>query len=278
MATRVDLPEGLDFAPGGIENFGLGPTQGSFTVTPSFRTIPGDIPFRFGEQGAVPGQASGVRISRGGEPQSNVIIQEGPGPSGERGGPISPGPTRGGRSTPVPPARRSAAGSPRQAWGPFLPMLSEPPMGPELPLVNTFLPLLGRKTPSGWHRVYATRQEDFGKITATRRVIRPGDRFVALPDPIAKNRWVEIRYRGRTVQAPVWDVGPHSEDDPYWERGPHFLETGPRPKAQMGLRTELYMRRYGPPKNIAGIDLSNQVWRELGLRDNDWVEWRFIDR
>jgi len=64
MAARVDLPEGLDFAPGGSEEFGLGATQGPFQANPNFRTTPDAPSFRIGEQGAIPGVAEGIQ--RGG--------------------------------------------------------------------------------------------------------------------------------------------------------------------------------------------------------------------
>ena len=125
--------------------------------------------------------------------------------------------------------------------------------------------------PSLWNWVYATREGLVGGITASGRRIGEADRFVALPSREALNRWVEVRFQGISVIAQVWDVGPWSTDDPYWR-------TNQVPKAELGLRTESLMQRYGPPKNPAGIDLSNQVWRDLRLKNNAWIEWQFIDR
>jgi hypothetical protein len=79
---------------------------------------------------------------------------------------------------------------------------------------------------------------------------------------------VEVEHGSAGMLGPVMDVGPHSIDDPYWIGGN-------RPKAESGQRTKSLQAKYGPPKNRAGIDLSDQAFRELGMRDNDYVWWRF---
>lgn len=121
------------------------------------------------------------------------------------------------------------------------------------------------RQPTGWQRVFATREGQIGDITATRMKIRPGSRFVALPHPRALGREVEIRYHDRVVTAPVLDVGPWNIDDAYWDRDD-------RPASERGHGY------YRTPVNPAGIDLSDPVFAELGLRDNDFVEWRFTHR
>ena len=122
----------------------------------------------------------------------------------------------------------------------------------------------GRK-PGPWQRVFATREGLTGARLATGSIIRPGDRFVALPHPSALRRDVELRYQGRALVVPVLDVGPWNTDDPYWSRGD-------RPAAERGRGT------YRTPVNRAGIDLSDATFATLGLRDNDVVEWRFVHR
>lgn len=117
--------------------------------------------------------------------------------------------------------------------------------------------------PGPWQRVYATREGLVGRRTATGHLITRDSMFVALPHPSALGRRVEIRYGTRVVVVPVLDVGPWNTDDAYWM-------TGLRPAAERGLG------RYRKPTNRAGIDLADAVFEALGLRDNDWVEWRFV--
>ena len=74
-----------------------------------------------------------------------------------------------------------------------------------------------------------------------------------------------MRYRQRAVVVPVLDVGPWNIDDAYWVQSR-------RPAAE---RNQGY---YRAPSNRAGIDLSDAVFAELGLRDNDFVEWRFVHK
>jgi hypothetical protein len=119
--------------------------------------------------------------------------------------------------------------------------------------------------PGPWQRVYATREGLVGRRLATGDIQRAGDRFVALPHRSALRRTVEVRYRERIVVAPVRDVGPWNVDDPYWDHGR-------RPAAELGRGT---FRR---PSNPAGIDLSDATFAALGMKDNGYVEWRFVHR
>jgi len=119
--------------------------------------------------------------------------------------------------------------------------------------------------PGPWQHVYATREGELGKRTSSGHQITPESRFVALPHPIALGKHVEVRYRQRAIVVPVLDVGPWNIDDAYWS-------SGARPAAEQ--RRGFYRR----PSNQAGIDLSDAVFAELGLRDNDWVEWRFVHK
>jgi hypothetical protein len=119
------------------------------------------------------------------------------------------------------------------------------------------------RQPSAWQHVLATREGDIGFLTSTRMRIRPESRFVALPHPRALGRLVEVRYHERAVVVPVLDVGPWNVDDAYWERDA-------QPASERGKGV------YRKPSNTAGIDLSDRVFAELGLRDNDIVEWRFV--
>ena len=131
--------------------------------------------------------------------------------------------------------------------------------------IVTTLTVRSALQPSSWQQVYATREGEIGKRTATGIVITPGALFVALPHRIALGKHVEVRYRQRAIVVPVLDVGPWNIDDEYWA-------TNRRPAAES--------RRgyYRTPTNRAGIDLSDAVYASLGLRDNDYVEWRFVHR
>jgi hypothetical protein len=119
--------------------------------------------------------------------------------------------------------------------------------------------------PGPWQRVFATREGLAGGRLACGEIVRPGAMFVALPHRSALRRDVEVRYGDRVAVVPVLDVGPWNTEDAYWE-------TGQRPAAERGRGT------YRVPVNHAGIDLSDGVFLALGLRDNDYLEWRFVHR
>lgn len=121
------------------------------------------------------------------------------------------------------------------------------------------------RQPGTWQHVFATREGLIGGITSSRTIIRADSRFVALPHPRALGRMVEVRYHDRAVVVPVLDVGPWNIDDAYWEHDG-------RPASERGHGT------YRTPVNTAGIDLSDPVFADLGLRDNDVVDWRFVHR
>jgi len=91
------------------------------------------------------------------------------------------------------------------------------------------------------------------------------DKFVALPCKSARGKWIELTLEnGATAIVPVGDVGPHYENDCYWEKDR-------RPKAE----TE------GETRNHAGIDISQNLWVQLGLDAKAGMtklDWRFVDR
>jgi hypothetical protein len=119
--------------------------------------------------------------------------------------------------------------------------------------------------PGPWQHVFATREGLVGQRLAQGGIITADALFVALPHPRALGKQVEVRYRDRAIVVPVRDVGPWNVDDAYWE-------TGARPASERGRGA------YRVPVNHAGIDLSDAVFAALGLRDNDFVEWRFVHR
>src|SRR5919197_1139075 len=57
-------------------------------------------------------------------------------------------------------------------------------------------------------RVWATREGLVGKTTASGHVIEPNDHFVALSSRSALGKTVVVTYKGKSIQAPVMDVGP----------------------------------------------------------------------
>jgi hypothetical protein len=113
--------------------------------------------------------------------------------------------------------------------------------------------------------VYATREGELGKRTSTGHHITAESLFVALPHPAALGKHVEVRYRTRAIVVPVLDVGPWNIADDYWAGGG-------RPAAERNVG------HFRAPSNRAGIDLSDATFHALGLRDNDWVEWRFVHK
>ena len=117
--------------------------------------------------------------------------------------------------------------------------------------------------------VFATRIGLVGKITASGIKITEDLVFAALPSRSALFRIVEVRWQRNVIICPVLDVGPWSADDEYWKKSGI-------PAAQLGYRNPKLMEKYGPPKNPAGIDLSNAAMRRLQIRGNAWVCWRFL--
>lgn len=114
-----------------------------------------------------------------------------------------------------------------------------------------------------WYYVFGTREGLVGKTTATGHIIQENDVFVALPSRTVLNMQVELFYKGNSLVAPILDVGPWNTKDPYWL-------TNSRPQAESGI--DMFERK----TNSAGIDLSNEAFRKLGLKNNDWIYWRFI--
>ena len=75
---------------------------------------------------------------------------------------------------------------------------------------------------------------------------------------ILKNRWIEVRFKGKVCYGQWEDVGPFHEDDIEYVFG-----TAVAPLNTMGEK--------------AGIDLSPAVADCLGVDGSDTVEWRHVD-
>lgn len=74
---------------------------------------------------------------------------------------------------------------------------------------------------------------------------------------VLKNAWVELEYREARCYAQWEDVGPLESDDFNYVFGNN------EPKNSFGVK--------------AGIDLSPATFTCLGLKSNDFVNWRFVD-
>jgi hypothetical protein len=77
-------------------------------------------------------------------------------------------------------------------------------------------------------------------------------------EPLLKNRWIRIVHGRNECYAQWADVGPLEEDDWEWVFG-----QSTRPKSSFN--------------NHAGLDLSPACWQVLGMEDNGWTQWEFVD-
>jgi hypothetical protein len=128
-------------------------------------------------------------------------------------------------------------------------------------------------------RLWATREGLIGKTTAAGHLITAGDHFVALPSRKALNRSVIVAYRGKSLTAPVLDIGPWNRDDAWWEPGtargqfpdlPRFV-----PEVWAAFENGYNNGRDGNGRFVtfpSMIDLGDGVYADLGLQQADWVD------
>jgi hypothetical protein len=143
---------------------------------------------------------------------------------------------------------------------------------------------------TGGGKLFATREGLVGRTTANGHVIRRDDRFVALPSRRAlssrngREFQVRLSYRGRSVVAPVWDVGPWNIRDDHWSPTPRREQWRDLPQG-MPQAQAAYERGYNGGRdgfgrrvtNPAGIDLADGTfWRDLRMWDNDWVGVEYL--
>ena len=143
-------------------------------------------------------------------------------------------------------------------------------------------------------RIFATREGLTGQTTANGHVIRKGDRFVSLPSRRAlsakgeRGFQVRLSYSGRSVIAPVWDVGPWNIRDDHWSPSRQREQWRDLPQG-LPQAQAAFERGYNGGKdgfgrrvsNPAGIDLADGIfWNDLRMRDNDWigVEYLWLDQ
>lgn len=152
----------------------------------------------------------------------------------------------------------------------------------------------GRLAPQNYTRsIFATREGLVGGTTANGHVIVTSDHFAALPSRRALStnfgheREVRLTYRGKTITAPVWDVGPWNTRDDYWNptiiresfqdlpRGLPESEAAYTSGYNGGLDS-----RGRKVLNPAGIDLADGTFLlDLSLTNNDrvTVEYLWLD-
>ncbi|HET7038093.1 MAG TPA: SH3 domain-containing protein [Thermomicrobiaceae bacterium] len=137
-------------------------------------------------------------------------------------------------------------------------------------------------------RVYATQEGLVGDSTSTGHIIQPNDHFVALPCVCVLSSkgghefQVRVDYKGKSVTAPVWDVGPWNIDDDYWNPPAQRKYTGlPQgvPEATAAYFNGYNGGRDGKGRAVripAGIDLADGTFADLGMSDSDWVTVSFL--
>ncbi|MEU0088275.1 hypothetical protein [Streptomyces sp. NPDC006274] len=138
-------------------------------------------------------------------------------------------------------------------------------------------------------RVFATREGLVGGTTANGHVIRPNDRFVALPSRRGLSAKGSAEYSvrvcgpARCETAPVWDVGPWNIRDDHWNPSSvrEMFKSLPQglPEAQAAYEDgyndglDGFGRRV---LNPAGIDLADGTFYNVGLNDNGWVTVTYL--
>ena len=128
-------------------------------------------------------------------------------------------------------------------------------------------------------RLWATREGLVGRTTATGHVITAGDHFVALPSRTALNHNVVLNYHGKTVSAPVLDIGPWNRDDAWWESGAARGQFADLPRFVPEVWAA-YENGYNGGHDATGryvtfpamIDLGDGVFADLGMQKSDWVD------
>lgn len=138
------------------------------------------------------------------------------------------------------------------------------------------------------YTIFATRQGTVGDSTANGHIVQPRDRFVALPSPsvlcsyMGNEYQVRITYKGRSVVAPVWDVGPWNTNDDYWNPN---REGYPDLPVGVPMAQAAYLEGYNNGldsfgrliTNPNGIDIGDGTfWDDLGMTRNDWVQVSFL--
>jgi len=128
-------------------------------------------------------------------------------------------------------------------------------------------------------RLWATREGLVGRTTASGHVITPNDHFVALPSRKAINKQVIVSYKGKSVTAPVLDIGPWNKDEAWWEPAANRGQFADLPRFVPEVWAA-YDQGYNHGRDATGryvtfpamIDLGDGVYADLGMPKADWVD------
>jgi hypothetical protein len=132
--------------------------------------------------------------------------------------------------------------------------------------------------------VWGTREGLVGATTANGHVIVANDHFVALPSrrALSSNNGFEFQAQlslnGRTVIAPVWDIGPWNIRDDYWDpsniREEFTTLAQNLPEAQAAFQNHFNNGLSDSGRvinNPAGVDLADGTSSDLGSGDGAWM-------
>ncbi len=132
------------------------------------------------------------------------------------------------------------------------------------------------------YRIRATRLGLVGYRTANGHIIQPRDWFVSLPawGALASRGGYEyqvrISYNGRSVVAPVWDVGPWNTHDNFWDAQHEWYHDLPRGWPQdHAAYFDGYNGGYAEKGYVVlptAIDIADGVWWD-GLGIEDGIAW-----
>lgn len=131
-----------------------------------------------------------------------------------------------------------------------------------------------------WHEnIYMTEfggPSDINKSAYDGKVLNYKEVFFALPIRLPKDKlWIEVEYKGKTIEGPIKDIGPHNIKDKNYVLGED------RPLAEEQYRTKIKAQNGHIPRNPAGLDCSPAAMDKLGVkgpidtRSVKGVKWRF---
>ncbi len=107
----------------------------------------------------------------------------------------------------------------------------------------------------------------------------PDDHFVALPSRKAIGKTVVVTYRGKSISAPVLDIGPWNRDDAWWESGSARGQFPDLPRWVPEVWAA-YENGYNNGRDANGryvtfpamMDIADGLYADLGMQQADWVD------
>jgi hypothetical protein len=107
----------------------------------------------------------------------------------------------------------------------------------------------------------------------------PDDHFVALPSRKAIGKTVVVAYRGKSISAPVLDIGPWNRDDAWWESGSARGQFPDLPRWVPEVWAA-YENGYNNSRDANGryvtfpamVDIADGLYADLGMQQADWVD------